>query len=105
MKMQEIQATAEAKIAEERVKLEAQLLTEQAQAQSSIMQTNAAAEAEITKSTVEGQIDLAKETEKTNNKIDEIRASAVAKIGEQEHAAQKTKETPKNQQGNQETPG
>jgi hypothetical protein len=46
---------------------------------------------------------MMKEEHKTSKKIDEIRASTIAKIGEQEHAAQKTKETAKDEQGQSET--
>jgi hypothetical protein len=103
-KMAEIQAAMEAKLAEEQVKLQSALLTEKAQAQSSIMQTDAQVEGEILKDESSAKIDMLKEEHKTSKKIDEIRASTIAKIGEQEHAAQKTKETA-NEQGKQETPG
>jgi ribosomal protein L21 len=93
MKMQEIQATMEAKIAEEQVKLQASLLTEKAQAQSSIMQTNAQVEGEILKDESSAKIDMLKEAHKTSKKIDEIRVSALATMAQQEHQSQKDKET------------
>jgi len=93
MKMAEIQATMQAKLAEEQVKLESALLTEKAQAQSSIMQTNAQVEGEIMKDESSARIDMLKESHKTNKKIDEIKASAVATMTQQEHQAEKDKET------------
>jgi hypothetical protein len=86
MKMLEIQAGMSAKIAEEQAKLEAGLLMEQAQAQSSIMQTEAQVSGEILKDESSAKINMVVETQKTNQKIEEISASAISKMAEQKHA-------------------
>ena len=90
MKMAEIEAGLRAKVAETQISLEADLLLEQAQASSNIQQTQATVEGEIQKDVIEHEINMDAERAKTNNKLDEIAASAIADI--QKEAAKPTAE-------------
>lgn len=81
-KIAEREADLQGTLGEIRAKLEADVLLEQVQSSANIQQTQATGEMEMQKDAVEAQIDIAKEEHKTALKINEIAASASAKIKE-----------------------
>lgn len=89
-KKQEIEADLYSKIGEIEAKMQADIAVEQVKAAASIKQSQAAAQSETDKNIVEAQLSAVGETLKATNKLDEIAASASAKIKEA-----KAKPTPK----------
>lgn len=89
-KKQEIEAELQATLAEINAKMHADITVEVAQSEANVQQAAITAETETKKNVVSAALDMDKETQKSENKINEIGASATAKIREA-----KAKPTPK----------
>lgn len=89
--MERLQVDMVTKLSEIQAKLEADVEKEWAQAEANIAQTQAQAQAEIGKDMVEHELDRDGDIAKTQLKIDEIEASAAAKIKEAKSKPKPTK--------------
>lgn len=89
-KKQEIEAELQATLAEINAKMHADITVEVAQSEANAQQAAITAQTETQKNVVSASLDMDKEAQKSENKINEIGASATAKIKEA-----KAKPTPK----------